>query len=249
MSRITPLVKLTLAPAFTALVCVATMSFTVYVPLTRGFFNIGETMIYITALLFGPAVAAFAGGVGSALADVILGYSYYAPATLVIKAVEGYIVGALARKRPEFASPLRWKAFTLALGLCVGAITAVVGAQYYSGLMELQFGQPFAKYPALVIYIPSTLWIALGLLVTLIIALMGLHFEPQFGWLLLAIIAGGLEMVLGYFLYEQFFLGVAALVEVPVNIGQMTVGLLVAVPLVRALWRAMPSLRYMAELE
>ena len=74
---------------FTSLVCVATMAFSVYVPHTRGFFNIGETIIYTTALLFGPFIGAFAGGVGSMVADIFLGYPYYAPATLIIKACEG----------------------------------------------------------------------------------------------------------------------------------------------------------------
>ena len=44
---------------------------------------------------------------------------------------------------------------------------------------------------------------------------------------------GGLEMVAGYFLYEQFVLGyafAAALAEVPLNISQMLVGLIVASP-------------------
>ena len=63
----------------TALVCVATMLFQVYVPATRGFFNIGESMVFLSALLFGPFVGAFAGGIGSMLADLLLGYYYYAP--------------------------------------------------------------------------------------------------------------------------------------------------------------------------
>jgi len=46
-------------------------------------------------------------------------------------------------------------------------------------------------------------------------------------------VVGGLEMITGYFLYEISVLGyplVAALVEVPFNLVQMTLGLLVAIP-------------------
>jgi hypothetical protein len=56
-------------------------------------------------------------------------------------------------------------------------------------------------------------------------------------------------MVLGYFLYQQFLLGplfgyyVIAIAEIPVNIGQMTVGLVVALPIVRAIRRSLPSLK------
>jgi uncharacterized membrane protein len=50
-------------------------------------------------------------------------------------------------------------------------------------------------------------------------------------------------MVTGYFLYEQLFLGVFALAEVPVNIGQMTIGLVVAIPVVKVVRRALPQLK------
>lgn len=50
-------------------------------------------------------------------------------------------------------------------------------------------------------------------------------------------------MVIGYFIYEWTLFGPAALVEVPVNVGQMTVGLLVSMPLVKAVWRRMPQLK------
>jgi len=150
-------------------------------------------------------------------ADMLLGYPHYAPATLVIKAAEGYIVGFLSRKRPKS----------------------------YSGMVELYLGYPPPQQPTLVIYVPAALWYGLGLVVASSTVFMGLRFEPEFGWLVFSILVGGLEMVAGYFLYEQFLLGVAAIVEVPVNVGQMAVGLLVAIPLVRALWRSMPGLQRM----
>jgi len=238
-------IQLAASAVFAALVCVATMVFTVYVPLTRGFFNIGETMVYTTALLFGPYVGAFAGGVGSMAADMLLGYPHYAPATLVIKAAEGYIVGFLSRKRPKSLSSGRWKLYTTCLGVLAGALIAVIGSRYYSGMVELYLGYPPPQQPTLVIYVPAALWYGLGLVVASSTVFMGLRFEPEFGWLVFSILVGGLEMVAGYFLYEQFLLGVAAIVEVPVNVGQMAVGLLVAIPLVRALWRSMPGLQRM----
>ena len=70
----TPL-GLALTAISTALVAVATIVFSFYVPQTRGFFNTGETMVFTAAILFGPVIGAFAGGVGSMLADVLLGLS------------------------------------------------------------------------------------------------------------------------------------------------------------------------------
>ena len=60
---------------------------------------------------------------------------------------------------------------------------------------------------------------------------------------MISTVFGGLVMVAGYFLYEQLFLGVFALAEIPINIGQMTVGLIVAAPVVKVVRRSLPRLR------
>lgn len=235
-------VKLAVSAIFAALVFVATVVFSSYVPQTTGFFNIGETMVYITALLFGPLVGGFAGGVGSMLADLFLGYPHFAVGTLVIKGCEGAVVGFLSRRKVGLGSRLQWKVFTFVVGLVVGVLLAGVGSVYYSGSVELYIGIPPPAVPFVVV-IPPVFWYGLGVVVTLLVALMGFVFDPEFGWLILSVIVGGLVLVSGYFLYEQLFLGVAALAEVPFNVGQMSVGLIVAVPVVRAVWRYLPSLR------
>jgi len=42
-------------------------------------------------------------------------------------------------------------------------------------------------------------------------------------------------MVAGYFLYEQLILGYAAAAEVPFNIGQVLIGIAIALPAYRSL--------------
>ncbi|WP_297468943.1 ECF transporter S component [Thermococcus sp.] len=81
-----------------ALVAVATRAITIPVPATGGYINLGDTMVMFVAMLFGPVVGAFAGGVGSALGDVISGYPGWAPITLVVKGIEGLTVGYLAKR-------------------------------------------------------------------------------------------------------------------------------------------------------
>jgi uncharacterized membrane protein len=78
-----------------ALVAAATMVIRIPVPATQGYINLGETVIYLTALLLGPVHGVVAGGVGSALADLLGGYPQFAPFTLVIKGVEGGLAGYL----------------------------------------------------------------------------------------------------------------------------------------------------------
>lgn len=231
--RALSILNLVFAAISTALVCAATMLFSVYVPATRGFFNIGESMVFLSAILFGPLVGALSGGLGSMLADLLLGYPHYAPATLVIKAFEGFIVGLLSNRNPRF-SRLGWK--TLILGLVVGALLAIVGSGYYSGSMELTIGRM-----VLSLYVPEAFWLALGSVAAASIILAGLLAEPEVGWLILSVIVGGLTMVLGYFVYQMYFLfplfGIEAyaLAEVPVNIGQVIVGLIIAVPVSRVI--------------
>lgn len=63
---------------------------------------------------------------------------------------------------------------------------------------------------------------------------------------IVAIIAGGLEMVAGYFIYEVGILSnppLDALGEIPFNIVQMVVGLVVALPVVRIVLRIFPQLK------
>ena len=56
-----------------ALACVATMVIRVPSP-TGGYMNLGDTVVLLGAFLLGPWYGALAGGIGSALADVLSGY-------------------------------------------------------------------------------------------------------------------------------------------------------------------------------
>ncbi|MDO4316275.1 MAG: ECF transporter S component, partial [Oscillospiraceae bacterium] len=81
---------------FAALGCVATMVLQVPSP-TGGYMNLGDTVVILGAYLLGPVWGAVAGGVGPALADLLSGYMVYVPATLVIKAVMGFLAAVLYR--------------------------------------------------------------------------------------------------------------------------------------------------------
>jgi len=73
---------------FTALVVIATAF--LKVPTAIGYVNLGDGVIFVSAAVLGH-YAAIIGGVGSAIADIMAGYSIYAPATLIIKALMGLI--------------------------------------------------------------------------------------------------------------------------------------------------------------
>lgn len=81
------------------------------------------------------------------------------------------------------------------------------------------------------------------------VAMLHQRLRKSFNYSLSAAIAigvGGLEMVLGYFAYEQAVLGypfAVALAEVPFNLVQMCVGLVIAIPVVAAIRRAFPQIK------
>ena len=59
------------------------------------YYNLGEVVIYTLAILFGKKLGAVVGGIGSALVDLIIA-PIWAPFTLIIKGLEGWVVGSLA---------------------------------------------------------------------------------------------------------------------------------------------------------
>ena len=166
--------RITVAAVFAALVFVVSSQIPpIPIPATGGYFNVGETSVYVAALVFGPFVGSLAGGIGSMLSDIYLGFGVFAPGTLVIKGAEGAIVGFLNIKLRK--------------------------------------------------YIPNLTACAT-----------------------ISVVIGGLEMVAGYFIYEVFVLRLTfgvALAEVPLNIGQMLVGLIIAVPIMHAVFRVVPQLK------
>lgn len=125
--------QLTITSMFIALVTVATMLIQIPTPATRGFVNVGDTVIFIAALLRGPAVGAVAGGLGSMLADAFTGYYHWAPWTLVIKAVEGLLMGLLAHR--QFRAHAKVSSNTVFSGI-VASAWMVFGYYIGGGVMK-----------------------------------------------------------------------------------------------------------------
>jgi uncharacterized membrane protein len=135
--------QLTLTALFVALVTVATMVIQIPVPATSGYINVGDTMIFVAALVGGPKAGLIAGGLGSAMADLLSGYGQWAPWTLVIKGLEGLIAGVLAyglyRQRGAFS------AGTL-LSLALAGLWMVLG-YYVAGGIIRGFGAALTEVP------------------------------------------------------------------------------------------------------
>jgi len=80
---------------FIALVAVCTMIVRYPIPQTNGYVNLGDSMVLLSASFFGPVGGFIAGGIGSALADILGGFPQWAMWTLIIKGIEALLVAGL----------------------------------------------------------------------------------------------------------------------------------------------------------
>ena len=90
--------KLILAALFAALSCVATMSIRIPTPGTSGYIHPGDAIVILSGVILGSVWGFLAGGIGSALSDLIGGYFIYVPITFVIKGLVALAAGLLYQK-------------------------------------------------------------------------------------------------------------------------------------------------------
>ncbi|AGT34429.1 MAG: ECF transporter S component [Thermofilum sp.] len=109
---------ISIAGLMTALTAALTIVVQIPVPETRGYINLGDAMVMLSGALFGPVVGFVAGGLGSALADIISGYAHWAPFTFLIKGIEGLIVGVFSRRK---------RAYLVLIGTVIGGAEMVLG--------------------------------------------------------------------------------------------------------------------------
>lgn len=128
-------------------VLVTVTTYLIAVPLPGGgYFNFGDVAVVFAALIMGRYGGALAGGIGSALADILLGWAAFAPITFVAKGLEGFFAG--------FGSGVR--GFKTVLFPIIGALSMVAVYFLAEGILP-QYGWAMA-----VSEIPANLIQAVG---------------------------------------------------------------------------------------
>lgn len=118
----------------TAIIYVTTM---LGISVGTGYVNMGDTMIFVTAYLFGPLPALIAGGIGSFFADLTV-YPLTMWFTLVIKGLEGLVAGLFIRFVADKVDHKNIRHKVLAgVGMFIGTIVMVGG---YFGTQALIWG-------------------------------------------------------------------------------------------------------------
>lgn len=113
--------KIAVGALLSAIVTVATI-LSIPVPGFRLYFNMGEGMIYVIALIMGPKYGGICAAIGAGLGDIILGYPLWAPFSLFIKGTEGFLVGRLRERGPKKA-------------ILAGAIVMICGYSTVAGIL------------------------------------------------------------------------------------------------------------------
>jgi uncharacterized membrane protein len=178
--------KIAVTAVFAALVTIATLLVRIPEPAAGGYLDIGDSVIFITAMLFGRTIGGIAGGIGSMFADLINGAPEYAPATLVIKGMEGFVTGYVFSKLKDQLSSestfdTRSMIRILFIGIVASFLLIVVGLTLDS------------------IMIAVWLLIVVGLFVAIFLSIF--KFKIRSYYLVLSMTAGAAVMVFGYMFY------------------------------------------------
>lgn len=90
--------RLTTAGVLAAAIVLLTTLVSIPMPGGLGYINLGDVGVLLAGMMLGGGWGALCAGAASALSDVLLGYTVYAPATFVIKGLVALVAGLLFAK-------------------------------------------------------------------------------------------------------------------------------------------------------
>lgn len=131
--RFTSVHTIVFAAAFAALCFVGTVC--VAIPLPFGYANAGDIAVLLSGFCLGPWVGGIAAALGSALADLALGYTIYAPATALVKFSVALLSALVFRSLCRFQTKKRTR-IALRVACCaIGECAMVLGYFVYEWLL------------------------------------------------------------------------------------------------------------------
>ena len=156
---------MTLTALFAALIYLLTAY--LHIPSANGYTHIGDAFIYLAGALLPPGYAAAAGAIGAALADLLTGYAFWAPGSIIIKTLTALFFTSTASK---ILCTRNLVALIPSFVLCVG------GYYLYEALLIQNFVSPLAGIPGYCIQVlaSAVVYLLLGA------ALDHLHLKARF---------------------------------------------------------------------
>jgi len=124
--------RLVYSALFIAIVFVATY-INIHIPILMGqggLVHLGTLVMFIIAIKYGRTYGALAGGVGMALFDLLSIWATWAPGTLVVRIVAGFVMGQVALSKEGQGKSL----VRNVLALLAGGAVIVVGYWLFEGI-------------------------------------------------------------------------------------------------------------------
>jgi uncharacterized membrane protein len=239
--------KIILTGLMMALVTVATMVFIVPVPFTSGYIHLGDSMIFLSVLILGWRYGAVAAGVGSALADLFVGYANWAPWTLCIKGIMALMMGLAIEKCIKSKKNIIFLAMiTAAFWGAFNFIVQRIIKLQVAGNPESLFSEDVKDLTALgelVNSVESQLMLV-ALLIPVFLVIIAIYIRKKEHlvipvYQLLGMTLGGLWMVFGYYIAGGLMYGNFAVsaFSIPWNMVQFVIGFLIAALITAALYK------------
>ena len=122
--------KLVITALFTALTTISTI--VIQIPLPFGYVNFGDVFVLLGAFLLGPIFGTISASIGSALADVIVGYAFYAPGTFIIKGTMALVAGLISK---SIRVKIKLKPIALIIGGVVAELIMATGYFFYEAVI------------------------------------------------------------------------------------------------------------------
>ncbi|MBU1019967.1 MAG: ECF transporter S component [Firmicutes bacterium] len=127
--------RIVLSGMFIALVVVSTFINIPYPGSAGGLMHLGTLMLIIISLKFGKHYGALAGGIGMGLFDILGGWMAWAPGTIVVRLLMGYVIGLIAEDKAGQGSSL----IKNIIAIICGAIVMITGYYFYEAIFLTTF--------------------------------------------------------------------------------------------------------------
>ncbi|GAA0713553.1 ECF transporter S component [Paraclostridium ghonii] len=128
-----------------SLVFIATRFINIRLPIASngGLVHLGNTMLFISSIVFGKKKGACAGAFGMALFDLLSEWVIWAPFTFIIRGVMGYIIGSIAWSKEKRGNSI----VTNIVAIIVSGVWMIIGYYITECILYGNYIQPIGSIP------------------------------------------------------------------------------------------------------
>ncbi len=148
-----PAIRMSIVAVTTALVAVFTIAIRIPTPL-GGYVSLCDVAVTFVSYTFGPITGLIAGGLGTAIADLVGGFGQWAPVSFVVHGLEALIIALIVRINPD-------SLFYRIVSALVAVVIVAGGYFLLTGAFLVGFGAALPEVPANIVQ--SAVGVLLGL--------------------------------------------------------------------------------------